>query len=66
MVEGWTRIIRKFAFLPTLLSDGGIVWLTHYNSLQECKVVTKHEDLGYPDYGRDYQELDWVVIGKSL
>lgn len=66
MVEGHTRIIRKFALLPTLLNDDGIVWLIHYNALQECKVVTKYEDLGYPDEGREYQALDWVTIGKSL
>ena len=66
MIEGQTRTIKKFAIIPVMLDNRKIIWLTHYNAMQECKMVTTWVDYDYFEPGRCYQVLDWVIIGKTI
>ncbi len=44
--ENDTRIVRKFAFLPTECNGGYTVWLETYDSMQKYKVKSRFSHLG--------------------
>ncbi len=61
-----TRIIKLFAYLPKKIF-GNFIWLKYYTREQEYRLVEKWRDMGYPDPGEKYLEMDWVNInyGKT-
>ena len=64
MIEGLTRTIEKFAYLPVRLSDGETILFEKYLAIQECKLVIKLCIRAYPNLDAEYKELDWVTIYK--
>lgn len=48
------RVIKRFAFMPTLLDDGETVWLKFYNVLQVFGIHSMGSIIGHPTLSKNH------------
>lgn len=64
--ENAQRILTRFAFIPTKMSNGTKLFWRRYKIFQQYQWVTKFTDNGWPDEGRNITFMDWVTYRKEV
>lgn len=68
MKEGDEKYELKFAYFPTRMTEGELIWLKTYGIHYKCskvpvKIVMKYDGKYSPE---TIYELRWIDIGKTL